>query len=93
MSTLTWITEKELERRRRPIPLEERRNNFIYNDGRKKASSCGKFMHYLGFCLLTAEADRVLYHLLIVLTFFVHWMYKMKYCYKECFTTHGWSVY
>ena len=50
-------------------------------------------MHYLGFCLLTAEADRVLYHLLIVLTFFVHWMYKMKYCYKECFTTHGWSVY
>ena len=54
-----------------PISLEEKRNNFIYNDGRKKASSCGKFMQHLETCLLIAEADRVLYHLLIVLTFFL----------------------
>ena len=39
MSTLTWITEKELERKektRRPISLEEKHNNFIYNDCKKK---------------------------------------------------------
>ena len=43
MSTLTWITEKELERKvkktRRPVPLEEKQNNFIYNDGKKKGKS------------------------------------------------------
>ena len=45
MSTLTWITEKELERKvkktRRPVPLEEKQNNFIYNDGKKKGKVSG----------------------------------------------------
>ena len=36
-------------------------------------------MQHLETCLLIAEGDRVLYHLVIFLTVFVHsWMYKMK---------------
>ena len=55
-------------------------------------------MEHLETCLLIAETDRVLCHLVMVLTvfFFFHWRYKMimKYsCYKEYFTTHSWSVY
>ena len=35
-------------------------------------------------CLLIAEADRVLCHLVMFLTVFFDWMYKMKYsCYRE----------
>ena len=43
---------------------------------------------------LTAEADRVLSQLVMFLTVFFHWMYKMKYsCYQECSLFHGWFVY
>ena len=42
----------------------------------------------------TAEADRVLCQLVIFLTVFFHWMYKMKYtCYQESSVNHGWFVY
>ena len=39
MSTLKWITEKELERKvknKETEFVEEKHNNFIYNDGKKK---------------------------------------------------------
>ena len=43
---------------------------------------------------LTAEADRVLCKLVMFLTVFFHWMYKMKYsCYQESSVIHGWFVY
>ena len=43
---------------------------------------------------LTAEAGRVLSQLVMFLTVFFHWMYKMKYsCYQECCLIHGWFVY
>ena len=43
---------------------------------------------------LTAEADRVLSQLVMFLTVFFHWMYKMKYsCYQECSLIHGWFVF
>ena len=43
---------------------------------------------------LTAEADRVLSQLVMFLTVFFHWMYKMKYsCYQECSLIHSWFVY
>ena len=44
--------------------------------------------------ILTAKADRVLYQLVMFLTVFLHWMYKMKYsCYQESSNIHGWFVY
>ena len=43
---------------------------------------------------LTAEADRVLCQLVMFLTVFFLWMYKMKYsCYQESSVIHGWFVY
>ena len=43
---------------------------------------------------LTAKADRVLCQLVMFLTVFLHWMYKMKYsCYQESSNIHGWFVY
>ena len=43
---------------------------------------------------LTAEADRILCQLVIFLTVFFLWMYKMKYsCYRESSVIHGWFVY
>ena len=44
---------------------------------------------------LTAETDRVLCQLVMFLTVFLHWMYKMKYsCYQETSVIHGgWFVY
>ena len=43
---------------------------------------------------LTAEADRVLCQLVMFLTVFSLWMYKMKYsCYQESSVIHGWFVY
>ena len=43
---------------------------------------------------LTAEADRVLCQLVMFLTVFFFWMYKMKYsCYQESSVIHGWFVY
>ena len=38
----------------------------------------------------TAEADRVLCQLVMFLTFFFHWMHKMKFsCYQESSVIHG----
>ena len=43
---------------------------------------------------LTAEADRVLCQLVMFLTVFFLWMYKMKYsCYQESSVIDGWFVY
>ena len=43
---------------------------------------------------LTAKADRVFCQLVMFLTVFLHWMYKMKYsCYQESSVIHGWFVY
>ena len=43
---------------------------------------------------LTAEADRVLCQLVMFLTVFFLWRYKMKYsCYQESSVIHGWFVY
>ena len=43
---------------------------------------------------LTAEADKVLCQLVMFLTVFFLWMYKMKYsCYQESSVIHGWFVY
>ena len=59
-------------------------------------SSCGKFMQRLETCLLIAEADRVLCHLLMFLTVFFYLIHKMKYsCYQDCSVIHGlaWFVY
>ena len=46
-------------------------------------------------CLLIAEADRVLCHLVVFLPVFMHWIYlKMKYsCYQNSFFILGWLVY
>ena len=43
------------------------------------ASSWGKFMQHLDTCLLIAEVDRVLCHLVIFLTVFLSWLHKLKY--------------
>ena len=42
----------------------------------------------------TAVADRVLCQLVMFLSVFFHWMYKMKCsCYQESSVFHGWFVY
>ena len=42
---------------------------------------------------LTAETDRVLCQLVMFLTVFFHWMYKLKYSYyQESSVIHGWFV-
>ena len=57
-------------------------------------SSCGKLMHHLGTCLLIAEVDRVLCHVVMFLTVSFHWMYTMKYsCFKDSSVIHVWFVY
>ena len=43
-----------------------------------QVGSCGKFMQRLETCLLIAEADRVLCHLVMFLTVFFYLMYQMK---------------
>ena len=43
---------------------------------------------------LTAEADGVLCKIVMFLTVFFHWMYKMKYsCFQKSSVIHGWFVY
>ena len=55
-----------------------------------QVSSCGKYMQHLETCLLIAEADRVLCHLVMFLTVFSYRMYKMKYsCYQDSSVIHG----
>ena len=60
-----------------------------------QVSSCRKFTRYLETCLPMAEADRVLFrHLVMFLTIFSHWMYKMKYSrYQDSSVLHSWFVY
>ena len=59
----------------------------------------GEFMQkiYAASCdlfILTAVADRVLFQLVMFLTVFFHWMYKMKHkCYQESSVIHGWFIY
>ena len=51
------------------------------------AASCDLF-------ILTAVADRVLCQLVMFLTVFFQWIYKMKYsCCQESSGIHGWFVY
>ena len=51
-------------------------------------------MQRLETCLLIAEADRVLCHLVVFLTVFFYWMYKMKYsCHQDSSVIRGWFVY
>ena len=51
-------------------------------------------MQHLETCLLIAEVDRGLWHLVMFLTVFLHWMYKMKYsCMQDSSVTHVWIVY
>ena len=51
------------------------------------AASCDLFT-------LTAVADRVLCQLVMFLTVFFQWMYKMKFsCYRESSVIHGWFIY
>ena len=57
-----------------------------------QVSSCGKFVQHLES--LTAEAYRVLCQLVMFLTVFFQWMYKIKYSsYQESSVIHGWFVY
>ena len=58
-------------------------------------SKFDRWVHAENLCsTLTAEADRVLCQLVMFLTVFFHWMYKMKYsCYQESSVIHGWFVY
>ena len=59
-----------------------------------QVSSCGKFLQHLETCLLLAKADKFLCHLVMFLTAFSHWIYKMKYsCYQDSSAIHGWFVY
>ena len=51
-------------------------------------------MQHLNTCSLIAEADRVLCHLVMFLTVFFYWMYKMKSsCYQDSSVFHSWFVY
>ena len=48
-------------------------------------------MQNLETCLLIAEADRVLCHLIMFLTVFLRWIYEMKYsCCQNVFVILGW---
>ena len=58
-----------------------------------QVNSCWKAASWKLFTL-TAEADRVLCQLVMFLTVFFPWMYKMTYsCYQESSVIHGWFVY
>ena len=51
-------------------------------------------MQHLETCLLIAEADRVLCHLVMLFTVFFYWMCKMKYsCYQDSSVIFDWFVY
>ena len=62
--------------------------------GLRCRTTCGKFMQHLETCLLIAEADKVLCHLVTFLTVFFVWMYMMKYsCYQVSSVIQGWFVH
>ena len=49
-------------------------------------------MQHAETCSLTAEGDRVLCHLVMFLTVFFYWVYKMtSSCYQDCSVFHGWK--
>ena len=51
-------------------------------------------MQHLETSSLIAEADRVLCYLVMFLTVFFYWMYKMNYgCYQEYSFIHVWFDY
>ena len=62
-------------------------------------SNFDRWVHAENLCSILklvyfAEADRVLCQLVMFLTVFFLWMYKMKYsCYQESSVIHGWFVY
>ena len=59
-----------------------------------QVSSCGKFMQHLDTCSMIAEEDRVLCHLVMFLTVFFYWMYKIiSSCYQDSSVFHGLFVY
>ena len=64
-----------------------------FSDWSKFERGVGKFMQHLETCLLISEADRVLCHVVMFLTAFFHWMYKMKYsCYQDPSVIHWFLV-
>ena len=96
--------------RRRCSALSRRGRPFLTMVTRWSRSTCnfctligqsvtGEFMRKIyaaswQLFTLTAKADRVLCQLVMFLTVFFHWMYKMKYsCYQESSVIHGWFVY
>ena len=51
-------------------------------------------MQHLQTCLLIAEVDRVLCHLVMFSMVFFHWMCKMKYsCFQDSSVIPGWLVF
>ena len=59
-------------------------------------SKFDRWVHAENLCsiLKVVYFDRVLCQLVMFLTVFFHWMYKMKYsCYQESSVIHGWFVY
>ena len=49
-------------------------------------------MQHVETCSLIAEGDRVLRHLVMFLTVFFYWVYKMtSSCYQESSVFHGWK--
>ena len=69
---------------------------FLYSDWSKfdRWVHAEKYAASWKLFTLTAEADRVLCQLVMFLTVFFLWMYKMKYsCYQESSVIHGWFVF
>ena len=58
-------------------------------------SKFDRWVHAENLCSIwKAEGDRDLCHLVMFLTVFFFWMYKMKYsCYPDSSIIHGWIVY
>ena len=71
-------------------------SNFYTLIGQKLTGEFMRKMYASSWKLFTlrAEADRALCQLVMYLTVFFHWMYKMKYsCFQESSVIHGWFVY
>ena len=69
-------------------------SNFYALIGQNLTGEFTRKIYAAKLITLTAEADRVLCQLVMFLTAFFDWMYKMKYsCYQESSVIHGWFVY
>ena len=69
---------------------------FLYSDWSKFDSwvHAKKLCSILKIVYFDSWSWRVLCQLVMFLTVFFHWMYKMKYsCYQESSVIHGWFVY